>query len=137
MRPISIAVSWADAPLRKFCQRWNENGSFFFWTFLFAHRHSNCNMRAVFIRFFTLNAENVIPEIYLGMVAVYLILLTASLFSIKSLQASSKSKACWSVIVVLVPVLGMFIYSLRCLVRADFKFLKEFGLFSAKTHAKV
>lgn len=94
-------------------------------------------MRAVFIRFFTLNAENVIPEIYLGMAAVYLILLTASLFSIKSLQASSKSKAAWSVVVVLVPVLGMFIYSLRCLVRADFRFLKEFGLFSAKTHAKV
>lgn len=94
-------------------------------------------MRAVFIRFFTFNAENVIPEIYLGMAIVYMILLIATFFSIKSLQISVLSKFVWSAIVIALPLLGMLIYSFRCVIRADFRFIKEFGLFSAKSRATL
>lgn len=93
-------------------------------------------MRSVITKFLTFKAENVIPEIYIAVALVYLGMLFACMLSVQKTQKSTWSKLVWIAVCTFIPVVGMFIYSARCMLSADFKFLKEFGLFSAKNEAK-
>lgn len=93
-------------------------------------------MRSVITKFLTFKAENVIPEIYIAIALVYFGMLFACMLSIYKTQKTGWSKFIWMAFCVFIPIMGMFIYSAQCMLNADFKFLKEFGLFSAKNEAK-
>lgn len=82
-------------------------------------------MRLVIHRFLSLHAENVAPEIYWALGCVYLILIAVSLESLRRSQV--RFKLAWAMLLLFIPLLGMYLYALRSLFSADFSFLKRFG----------
>jgi len=83
-------------------------------------------MRTVITRFFTFNAENSAPEVYGVLATVYLILFGLSLSSL--IKSDCRNKLAWFLFLLFIPVVGMYAYSLWCLVKADYSFLARFGL---------
>ena len=81
-------------------------------------------MRAVIIRFLTFNPVNEHWGVIAGLCAVWLVLLTATCFSLRSQPLSLKAKLTWMAIIVAVPIVGMALYALWCLTRGDWSFLK-------------
>jgi len=81
-------------------------------------------MSEVIIRFLTLEAITVHPMVYAGLGAVWLIVLVATFLSIFSQPISGGWKVLWLVVVLILPILGVACYALRCLVRGDWSFLK-------------
>lgn len=90
-------------------------------------------MRTVLQRFVAFNAENTAPEIYLALGLVYLILLAVSISSL--VKSSMSHKWLWFLVMLAMPVLGMYVYALTALVRADYTFLARFGLVGSKLAA--
>lgn len=84
------------------------------------------DMRTVITRFFTFNAENSAPEVYGVLATVYLILFGLALSSL--VKSDCRNKLAWFLFLTLIPVLGMYAYSLWCLAKADYSFLAKFGL---------
>jgi hypothetical protein len=82
-------------------------------------------MRTVLQRFLTFNAENVVPEIYWALGLVYVILLAVAISSLVKSQISGK--LAWLLLLLFVPIFGMYIYTLWALARADYSFLARFG----------
>jgi hypothetical protein len=81
-------------------------------------------MITVILRFLALNAVNTHPASYWALGFVWLILLVATFSSIRSLRIPIKAKISWVLFVLLVPVLGLFCYALRCLLQGDWSFLR-------------
>lgn len=81
-------------------------------------------MLQIVIRFFTLDVITPHPAIYLGLFAVWVILLVAAGLSILAQKISTAWKAFWFLLVVLVPIAGLAVYALRCLFQGDWSFLK-------------
>ncbi|HCN29347.1 MAG TPA: hypothetical protein DIT64_11465 [Verrucomicrobiales bacterium] len=82
-------------------------------------------MRTVIQRFFSFTAENVVPEIYAALGLVYLILLFVTLASVSKTQTNGK--LAWFMIVLLLPMLGMYFYAFWSLIKADYSFLTRLG----------
>jgi hypothetical protein len=85
-------------------------------------------MLQVLINLLTLNALNTPPEVYAGLVAAWLLLVVAGIASVISQPFSRIGKIAWIILVLALPVMGMVIYCVRCLLGADYAFLKMFGL---------
>lgn len=85
-------------------------------------------MRTAIHRFVTLDARNVIPEVYVGLVFIYAVLAITTLNSIRSQDMTVARKILWGAFVLLTPIAGMAVYSLRCLLTADHDFLRSIGL---------
>lgn len=83
-------------------------------------------MLQVVIRFLTFDVVSEHPAVYWGLAAVWLILLAAAVSSIRSLEISFGAKVGWGLLILLVPVFGLGIYGLRCLILGDWSFLKPF-----------
>jgi hypothetical protein len=81
-------------------------------------------MLQVVIRFLTLEVITEHPVVYIGLGAVWLILLLAAAFSILAQRISRPWKAFWFLLVFFLPILGLAIYALRCLFLGDWSFLK-------------
>lgn len=81
-------------------------------------------MFEVVLRLFTLQAISVHPMIYWGMGVVWVAMLLATWSSIKGLPVSAGRRWFWLLLVVLVPIVGLFLYLMRCLVTADYGFMK-------------
>lgn len=81
-------------------------------------------MRETIIRFFTIQPLNEHPLIYWGLLVAWLILLGATMASIRVQPISLTMRWVWLVLVVLVPVVGMYLYLIRCLICADYSFMK-------------
>lgn len=64
------------------------------------------------------------PMIYWGVAAVWLILLIAGIFSISSYSIPRWRKLLWAVFILAVPILGLAIYTIRCLFLADWSLLE-------------
>lgn len=90
-------------------------------------------MRTVLQRFLSFNAENSAPEIYAALGLVYLILLAVSISSL--VKSPMRGKSAWFLVMLLLPVLGMYFYTLASLMRADYTFLARFGLVGSKPAA--
>ena len=84
-------------------------------------------MRLVITRLLSLSAENVSEEVLWALILVYVILLLVSLTSVWSMARSIGAKVAWTLLLALVPVVGMGFYCLSILVSSDFIFLKRFG----------
>lgn len=81
-------------------------------------------MLTVILRFLTFNVVSEHWAVYWGLLAVWIILLIAAFSSVRSLEISGIAKALWILFILLVPLFGLVIYALRCLVKGDWAFLK-------------
>ena len=81
-------------------------------------------MKDAILRFLAINPLNDHPMIYWGMIVVWLVLVANCFFSIRSLRISLAARWMWFLLVLCVPVIGMFIYLGSCLLTADYSFLK-------------
>ena len=90
-------------------------------------------MKTAIHRFITLDARNVIPEVYLGMLLIYATLLFTTLNSIRTQTISPARKILWALFVITTPIAGMTIYALGCLMSADHSFLRSIGLLRINT----
>lgn len=86
-------------------------------------------MSDVLTRFFALEALNVIPEVYVALAGIWLWILIVNFFSIASQEIPSWAKLFWLLVVTALPVVGVFLYCLYCLSRADYSYLHQLGLF--------
>ncbi len=92
-------------------------------------------MRTVITRFVTFNAENTAPEVYAVLAFAYLTLVALCLASLA--RSNIKGKLAWSLFILFIPMVGMYIYTFWCLLRADYSFLARLGLGGlAKTGAR-
>jgi hypothetical protein len=85
-------------------------------------------MKNAIHRFLTLDARNIIPEVYFGLLFIYAALLFTTINSIYSQDISSPRKILWILFVIVTPIAGMAIYTLRCLLTAEHSFLQSIGL---------
>jgi hypothetical protein len=81
-------------------------------------------MLQVFLRFLTFNVVSDHWAAYYGLLAVWILLVVAALFSVRSLEISTRAKVSWLSVIVFVPLFGLGVYSLRCLMLGDWSFLK-------------
>lgn len=79
------------------------------------------------IKFFTFAPDNVSAEVYWALGVIYLFLIIASILSIKKNVPNLATKLAWTLLVIVVPVIGIAVYCIRCLALADFSFLKQFS----------
>lgn len=78
-------------------------------------------------RFLKVDYQNMIPEVAIFAVGVWLLILVCAFLSIASQPISGKAKWLWVAVVVMVPLLGCAIYCVYCLSRQDYSFLKIFS----------
>ena len=81
-------------------------------------------MREVFNRFITFDALNDHPMIHAGLAIIWVLLLVAAFLSIRSQTFGAVAKWIWFLVILALPILGLAIYAVWCLVRADWSFLK-------------
>jgi hypothetical protein len=81
-------------------------------------------MLDVIIRFMTFDVVSTHPLIYWAIAGVWVLLLVASFLSLNSLEIESAAKILWGLLILLLPLVGIFFYALRCLVKGDWTFLK-------------
>lgn len=91
-------------------------------------------MSQIVLRFFTFEVISEHPAAYWGLAVVWLLLLIASLSSLRSLEISLVAKIVWFLLIFFVPLAGLFVYALRCFVKGDWSFLKP--LFAPPNTAK-
>jgi len=85
-------------------------------------------MRTVVQRFFTFHAENTAPEILYALALVYTILLATCIFSLK--VSSSRAKGFWLLLMFMLPILGMYCYTLTALIKQGISFSVRKAVFS-------
>lgn len=83
-------------------------------------------MIQVLIRLLTFNVMSEHPAIYWGLAAVWLILLLASISSLRSQEMPARSKWVWFAIIFFIPIFGLGAYAVRCILKADLGFLRPF-----------
>lgn len=70
-------------------------------------------------------------DVHLWMlVGIWCLLLIAGLWSIYSRSLGPISKVAWTLVIIVLPVIGMTAYTISCLFAADWEFLKQMGFFS-------
>jgi len=93
-------------------------------------------MLQILTRFLTLNVMSEHPAVYWGLAAVWAILVMASISSLRTLPISKGAKVTWFALILLLPLLGLGIYALRCLFLGDWSFFKPFFV-PPKTAQKI
>lgn len=86
-------------------------------------------MRSLFnfiVRFLTLDDQNMIPEVVVCALIVWLVVLFCTIMSILSQPLSGKKKALWFLLILVLPLAGVAIYCGYCLARQDYSFMKAF-----------
>lgn len=84
-------------------------------------------MLTTIIKFLSFAPDNVSKEVFWILGIIYLFLLIATALSIKKTTNNLSSKLAWTLLVIVLPVIGIAIYCIRCLASADFHFLKQFS----------
>ncbi|MBN8418619.1 MAG: PLDc_N domain-containing protein [Verrucomicrobia bacterium] len=84
-------------------------------------------MRYALTHFLTFSPETVTEEVYWALAGIYAVLVVVSASSIFSLKSNFGVKLAWFVLIVALPVIGMTIYCVRCLIFADYSLAKQFG----------
>ena len=91
-------------------------------------------MRQVIINFLRLEALNTHYMVYWGLAFVWMLLLVASVMSLRQLKIGSGAKWAWFAFIVALPGLGLALYACRCIVKADWSMLSQ--LLQSKKLAK-
>ena len=85
-------------------------------------------MTQVLINLLKLKALSTSAEVYLGLFAVWVLMLLAGLGSVFSRRRSGFFTVFWTIVLVCLPVVGMFLYCVASLFLADYSSLKVLGL---------
>lgn len=85
-------------------------------------------LRTTIFQFLQLQPRNITTEVYVGLVVIYLGMVAATLHSVLQEPFTPRQKLVWSVITLVLPIIGMALYCLDSLRRADFSFLHNTGL---------
>jgi len=85
-------------------------------------------MRGVITRFFNFQALNTIPEVYVYALVILAVLVIITWFSIFSQNFGLGAKTFWLMVVTYLPIFGIVIYCVFCLIRADYSYLRRFGI---------
>lgn len=93
-------------------------------------------MRDTITNFLKMDVQTSIGLVYAGLAVVWLIVLFAAICSIVTRPMGTVAKVAWIVLVVGLPLVGMTLYCLYSLVRADYTFLQQFGLFPSPKPAQ-
>jgi hypothetical protein len=80
-------------------------------------------MRGIAIQFLQQNILNLHPMIYFGFTAIWLLILISAVISVRSLEIPVGFKVVWLLLIFFVPIAGLALYALRCLMRADWNAL--------------
>jgi hypothetical protein len=83
-------------------------------------------MRQVIIDFLFFRAQNSHPMVYIGLAAVYLVMIGCSISSICKESYGRGTKTFYIILVLAVPLLGMLAYTLHCIWRADYSAVLRF-----------
>jgi hypothetical protein len=81
-------------------------------------------MRETVIRFVTIDPLNEHPLIYWGLAIVWMVLVGNCIASLRVQPISVTARWLWVILIVALPIVGMALYLVRCLLKADFSFLK-------------
>lgn len=81
-------------------------------------------MQEIVTRMLALDAQAYHPLFPVIIGSVWLILLIATFSSLKSLKISIMAKIIWFTIVLALPIVGLALYCLWCILRSDWSFLK-------------
>jgi hypothetical protein len=92
-------------------------------------------MLQVVIRFLTFDVVSEHPAVFWGLAAVWLLLLVAAFSSLRSLEISLGAKVAWFSLILCVPLVGLGIYALRCLLKGNWSFFNPM-IASSKTAKK-
>lgn len=84
------------------------------------------------IKLLLLSPVTVSEEVLWALTGIYLMLWAATVFSIFFVTLSPMGKVVWLMLVTLLPVLGIALHCFACLYRADYQFLKQFGIGTSK-----
>ena len=91
-------------------------------------------MRDVVTNALTLSPQNFSVEVAWALGIIYGAMWLVTMTSVIQQSFGVASKIAWVIIVTAVPIVGMVFYSARCLLSADFGFLKQLGF--AKAHSR-
>jgi uncharacterized membrane protein YhaH (DUF805 family) len=86
-------------------------------------------MREILIHFLSFEALNLIPEVYFALAGIWLLIVCITIASIFSQRIHSLTKLFWAAVVVAIPLAGAFFYTIFCLIRADYSYFQQMGLF--------
>ncbi len=89
-------------------------------------------MRQVFFKWITLDAQNYIPEVWYAALVLWIGLLVFGVFSIRSLTVTPQVKLVWTLVILLVPLAGLFAYCCYCLGKVDYYMLDSWILRKGK-----
>jgi hypothetical protein len=89
-------------------------------------------MQDVVLRFLTFQVVSIHPAIYVGLGGVWLMLLLTAFGSVRSERFGTVARTLWLLFIVLVPLVGLGLYAVRCLICGNWSFLKPI-LASPKT----
>jgi hypothetical protein len=81
-------------------------------------------MRDTIIRFLTVNPLNEHPLVYWGLAVVWVVMILNCIASLRQQEMSIPARWLWFLVILLLPILGMALYLIRCLMTADYSFLK-------------
>ena len=93
-------------------------------------------MRVIFSRFLNLSAQNVTEEIFWVLGLIYFVALVVVLFGIWGLSIRTSAKVAWTLLTIVLPVVGPALFCVRCLFKADYSFLQQFGMKSSSKKTK-
>jgi hypothetical protein len=86
-------------------------------------RRTLLRMRGIVIHFLQQEILNLHPMIYWGLAMVWLLLLISAVISVRTLEIPTAAKVFWLLLIFLVPVAGLALYALRCLLRSNWQVL--------------
>ena len=81
-------------------------------------------MRNIVINFLSLDIKSVHPVVFWGLAIIWVLVLVSAFMSVRSLPTKTLVKVVWFVLIIAIPVLGLGIYALRCLVSANWQMFK-------------
>ncbi len=81
-------------------------------------------MRGVIIRFLQLDVQITHPLIPWVMAGIWFLLIATAFSSLRRQSLSVGARWIWFSVIVFVPILGLFLYTVYCLFKADWSFLK-------------
>ena len=84
------------------------------------------------LNFLRLHVHNATMPVHVALGLIWLMLLAAGLWSVQSQSRGLLWKFLWSAALIVLPWLGMFLYSLQCVFISDFAFLKPLGFGARK-----
>lgn len=90
-------------------------------------------MRAVLENVIFIQPQNFIIEVYVAMGLAYFVMLILCISDILASKETLGSRLIWSLLVFIVPVLGIYVYTFDSIFRADFAILRRFGFGVSKT----